>query len=125
MQGTARAPQPPTNPPIGHQMSRQGLAHNGKKCQQKNHLNTLFALFYGWEWDEMSNIANISSKLTKNANFRQYLAVFGLKVLILLGGSKSWGTHVTENPYRYLVRTVCLVTPGPNRSKMPICDQKD
>ena len=54
MQGTARAPQPPTNPPIGHQISRQGLAHNGKKCQQKNHLNTLFALFYGREWDEMS-----------------------------------------------------------------------
>ena len=26
LQGTARAPQPTTNPPTGHQMSRQGLA---------------------------------------------------------------------------------------------------
>ena len=30
---TARAPQPPTNPPTGHQMSRQGLAQNEQKCQ--------------------------------------------------------------------------------------------
>ena len=33
MQDTARAPQPPTNPPTGHQMSRQGLAQNEQKCQ--------------------------------------------------------------------------------------------
>ena len=33
MRDTAHAPQPPTNPPIGHQMSRQGLAQNDQKCQ--------------------------------------------------------------------------------------------
>ena len=33
MRNTARAPQPTTNPPIGHQMSRQGLAQNDQNCQ--------------------------------------------------------------------------------------------
>ena len=27
------APQPPFNPPTGHQMSRQGLAKNDQRCQ--------------------------------------------------------------------------------------------
>ena len=33
MQGTARAPQPPNDPPTGHQISWQGLAQNDQKCQ--------------------------------------------------------------------------------------------
>ena len=33
MRDTARAPQPPTNPPKGHQMSQQGLDQNEQKCQ--------------------------------------------------------------------------------------------
>ena len=33
LRDTARAPQPPTNPSTGHQMSRQGLAQNDQKCQ--------------------------------------------------------------------------------------------
>ena len=33
MRDTAGAPQPPTNPPKGHKMSRQGLAQNEQKCQ--------------------------------------------------------------------------------------------
>ena len=33
LRDTAHAPQPPTNPPIGHYMSRQGLAQNDQKCQ--------------------------------------------------------------------------------------------
>ena len=40
MRDTARAPQPPTNPPTGHQMSRQGLAQYdqflGKIVSTKN-----------------------------------------------------------------------------------------
>ena len=32
MGDTAQAPQPPTNPPTGHQMSQQGLAQNDQKC---------------------------------------------------------------------------------------------
>ena len=35
--------------------------------------------------------------MTKNAYFGPYLAVLGPKILILTGGSKSFGTHVTEN----------------------------
>ena len=41
MRDTARAPQPPTNPPTGHQMSRQGLAQNEQKC----HFWAKFGLF--------------------------------------------------------------------------------
>ena len=33
MRDTARAPQPPTNPSTGHQMSRQGQAQNEQKCE--------------------------------------------------------------------------------------------
>ena len=33
LRDTARAPQPPTNPPTGHQMSWQDLAHNDQICQ--------------------------------------------------------------------------------------------
>ena len=33
LRDTARAPQPPTNPPTGHQISRQGLAQNDQKCR--------------------------------------------------------------------------------------------
>ena len=33
LRDTARTPQPPTNTPTGHQMSRQGLAQNEQKCQ--------------------------------------------------------------------------------------------
>ena len=33
LRDTARVPKPPTNPPTGQQMSRQGLAQNDQKCQ--------------------------------------------------------------------------------------------
>ena len=33
MRDTARAPQPPTNPPTGHQMNRQGLSKSEQICQ--------------------------------------------------------------------------------------------
>ena len=33
LRDTARAPQPPTNPPREHQSRRQGLAQNDQKCQ--------------------------------------------------------------------------------------------
>ena len=119
MRDTARAPQPPTNPPAGHQMSRQGLARNDQKCnfwatfcnfraknpylywrKQKfcylhNGKNTLFALV--GHGNKRAKNANILPKMTKNAYFGPNLAVFGPKILIFMGVSKSFGTNITEN----------------------------
>ena len=71
MRDTARAPQPPTNLPTGHQMSQQGLAKKEQKCQ-KPPKNTLFALYYGQEWDEMSRycqyLAQIDQKWAESLN---------------------------------------------------------
>ena len=33
MRDTARAPQPPTDPPTGHRISLHGVAKNDQKCQ--------------------------------------------------------------------------------------------
>ena len=49
---------------------------------------------------------------------------FGPKILILLGGSKSCGAHVTEKPPRHLVRIVFRSGMGPNGPKMPIFGKK-
>ena len=35
--------------------------------------------------------------MTKNADFGPILAVFGPKILIFMGLSKSFGTNITEN----------------------------
>ena len=35
--------------------------------------------------------------MTKNADFGPILAVFGPKILIFMGVSKSFGTNITEN----------------------------
>ena len=35
--------------------------------------------------------------MTKNAYFGQNLAIFGPKILIFMGVSKSFGTNITEN----------------------------
>ena len=50
--------------------------------------------------------ANIWPKMTKNAHFGPNLAVIGPNILIPTGGSKSFGTHVTEKPPRHLV---CII----------------
>ena len=39
----------------------------------------------------------ICPKMTKNADFGPNLAVFGPKILIFMGVSKSFGTNITEN----------------------------
>ena len=62
--------------------------------------------------------------MTKNAYFGPKLAAFGSKTLILMGGSKSFGTHLTENPPRKLVRIVFLSGIGSNGPKMMIFGQK-
>ena len=61
MRDTACAPQPPTNQPTGHQISRQGLY------------------------------------VPKKAYSGAKMAVFGPNILIILGGSKSSGTYISEN----------------------------
>ena len=42
--------------------------------------------------------------MTKNAYFGPNLAVFGPKILIFRGASKSFGTWIMEKPPRQLVR---------------------
>ena len=44
--------------------------------------------------------------MNENAIFGPNLAFFGHKIVIFTGGSKSFGTHVTEKPPRHLVRIV-------------------
>ena len=45
----------------------------------------------------MCKNGNIWPKMTKNAYFGPNLAVFGPKILIFMGVSKSFGTNITEN----------------------------
>ena len=97
-------------------------------------MGTLFALLFGRAFDKMGKKANICPKLTKNAYFGPILAVFGPKILIFMGVSKSFGTNITENHLdnlsalffgqaldqmgqkcRYLAKNVRL---GPNFSKV-------
>ena len=56
--------------------------------------------------------------------FLTKFGLFGPKVLILVGGSKSFDTNISEKPPRHLVRIVLCSTMGPNRPKMPIFGQK-
>ena len=80
----------------------------------KNHLGTLFALLFGRAWDQMGQKCQY---LAKNANI-------GPKILILTGGSKIFGTQITEKPPRHLARIVYWSGMGPNGPKMPIFGQK-
>ena len=83
LRDTAGAQQPPTNPPTGHQMSRQGQAQNDQ-----------------------------------NAKFGPNLVVFGQKILILTGESKSFGTNKSEKTPRRLVCIVFWLGMGRNGPKM-------
>ena len=50
MRDTARAPQLPTNPTTGHQMSRQGLAQNEQKCQFEAKFGRSWAKKHNFYW---------------------------------------------------------------------------
>ena len=63
----------------------------------ENHLDTLFTLFFGQALDKMCKKWQYLAKMTKNADFGPNLAVFGPKILIFMGVSKSFGTNITEN----------------------------
>ena len=56
--------------------------------------------------------------MTKNAYFGPNLAVFGPKILIFRGVSKSFGTQIMEKPPRQLVRIVFWSGMGSNGPKM-------
>ena len=58
-----------------------------------------FLVGNGTKWAEN---ADIWPKMTKNAYFGPNLAILGPNILIPTGGSKSFGTHVTEKPPRHL-----------------------
>ena len=69
-------------------------------------MGTLFALLFGRAFDKMGKKANICPKLTKNAYFGPILAVFGPKILIFMGVSKSFGTNITKNHLKTLFALV-------------------
>ena len=48
-------------------------------------------------WTKCAKNGNNWPKMTKNADFGPNLAVFGPKILIFMGVSKSFGTNITEN----------------------------
>ena len=52
------------------------------------------------------------------------MAVFGPKILIFMGGSKSFGTHLTEKPPKHLVSIVFWPGMESNWPKRPILGQK-
>ena len=87
-------------------------------------MGTLFALLFGRAFDKMGKKANICPKLTKNAYFGPILAVFGPKILIFMGVSKSFVTHITENPPRHLVHIVFWSGIGQKVQKMAIFGPK-
>ena len=77
----------------------------------------VFLVGHGTKWTKS---ANIWPKIAKNAYFGPNLAVFGPKILILMGESKSFGTHITEKPTTHLVPIVFWSGMAANGPKMSI-----
>ena len=80
----------------------------------ENHLGTLFASFFGRPRDQ---IGQECQYLAKNVSFGPNLAAFWLKILIVMGVSKSFGTHITEKPHRQLACIVFWSGMEPNGPK--------
>jgi len=76
---------------------------------------------HGTKW---AKNANIWPKMTENEYFGRNLAVFWPKILIFMGVSKSFGTHIMEKPPRQLVRIVFWSGNRSNGPKMPIFGPK-
>ena len=62
----------------------------------ENHLGNLFELFFNQAFDQMGQKCPY---LAKYASFGPNLAVYGPKILISMGVSKSFGTNITENHF--------------------------
>ena len=54
-------------------------------------------VFWSGIGQNVQKMANIWPRMTKNAYFGPISAVFGPKILIFMGVSKSFGTNITEN----------------------------
>ena len=89
----------------------------------EKHLGTLFALFFGREWDKMGQKCQYLAQNDQNCIFCTKFGLFGPKILILTGGSKSFGTHITEKPPGQLVHISFLRGIGSNGPKKPIFGQ--
>ena len=79
--------------------------------------------FIGRAWHQMYHIGQYDQNDQKYI----FLAKFGrywAKILIFTGGSKSFGTHMTEKPHGHLIRIVCWLGRGSNGPKMPIVGPK-
>ena len=63
----------------------------------ENQLGTWFPLFLVGHNTKMDQKGKYLAKMTDNSNFRQYLAVFGPKLLIFKEGTKTFGTLISEN----------------------------
>ena len=102
---TNRAPNEPARPgPKWPKMAKFGrfwVKNPNIYWRKRNHLGTLFASFFGWSWEQMGQKCLY---LAKKANFGPNLAVFGPKILIIMGVSKSFGTNITKKPYRQFFR---------------------
>ena len=86
-------------------MRRQGLyaqesifwSENGRFCAKRpNYFVREQKFWYSHIRKPMRHLGRIVL-LAKNANVGPNLAVFGPKILIFMGTSKSFGTHITEN----------------------------
>ena len=64
---------------------------------RKTHIGTLFTLFFGRALDKMCKEWQYLAQITKNADFGPNLAIFGQKILIFMGVSKSFVTNITKN----------------------------
>ena len=151
LRDTARAPQPPTDPPTGHRISLHGLAQIDQNCQIWAKFGCFCAKnpFFYWRnqkfcyplngkptqapcshwflvghWTKCAKNGNIWPKITKNKDFGPNLAVFGPKILFFTGEIKSFVTHITENPPGHLVHIGFWSSMGRNGQKMPIFGPK-
>ena len=62
LRDTARAPQPLTNPPTGHQMSQQGLAKNEQKCQFRAKFGHFWAKILIFTGESKSFVNHVTEK---------------------------------------------------------------
>ena len=148
MRDTARPPQPTTNPPLGHQMRRQGLAQNDQKYQFRAKFGRFWAKNPNFYWRKQKFwyphngkttqapcshwfLAGHRTKWAKNANIwpkkptlGQIWPFMGQKILIFKGVSKSFGTHWTRKPHRQLVWIVFWSGIGSNGRKLAVFGPK-
>ena len=74
-------------------------------------------------WDEMSKKCQYLAQNNQKCIYWVKFGLFWAKNLNLTGGSKTFGTHVTEKPPRHLVRIVFWSAMGSNGPKMPVLGQ--